>query len=368
MLFPLEYVEECGLYHFIEVPLHFFKRIITEDAYGNDLFPAWFVPILNKSPKLQEEFEDLANTILKKSTLKRKKIYLVFLNNNRITRLCENKTFQLRTLEDDLQDVAASSKRLFSRLYGTTLQGSMVENELGESIHEHYRKFRNANVSQACPFCGLENYPDRINNTRSQYDHYLNIAKYYFSAVNFKNLVPMCNACNEAPNKHMKDLLFDAQNGNLRRRVFYPYSDCSGAKVTLTNVMPSGVGDGGEWSVDVKPSNNAEKEQVEAWKKIFNIERRYASRVAEEAENWIVEFIYQATLPNKDDDTDSWRDAFKAWAKTLSNINEYKVVRNGILKKAFFEYLLNDAPDPEVAGIKAMAQSEMFTARQLAVV
>lgn len=367
MLFPLVYVEDCGLYDFIEVPTHFFKQIITENAYGDGLYPDWFVPILNKSPKLQYEFKDLANKILAKSSLKRKKVYAVFLNNNRISRLCEKKSFSLKVLDDDLQDVSESAKKVFSRLYGTTLQGTLVENELGENIHEHYRKFRDINSSQACPFCGLENYPDRIKNSRSQYDHYLKKSKYYFSSVNFENLVPMCNTCNEAPNKHMKDILFADQECTMRRQVFYPYSDCSGTKITLTNVVPGKVGDGGQWNVTVVPVETEEHEKVETWKNIFNIEDRYAARVAEEREYWIVEFICQRILPDKDADTDAWREEFRAWAESLANINEYKVVRNGVLKQAYFKYLHKDAPDPEVAGIKSIAQSDMFTVRQLAV-
>ncbi len=363
MLFPLEYVEKCALYEFIEVPKHFFKKIISENAYGENLFPAWFVPILKKSPILQEEFEDLANTILAKCTLKRKNIYAVFLNNNRISRLCKNKSFPLKELDNDLQDVSASAYKVFTRLYETTLQGAMVEKELGESIHEHYRKFRTVNVSQACPFCGLENYPDRIKNTRSQYDHYLKKSKYYFSSVNFENLVPMCVVCNEAPNKHMKDILFDNQNGNSRRLVFYPFSSCSGAKVILTNVLPSEVGEGGQWSVVVQPSDDSEHEQIETWKNVFNIVDRYAARVAEEAGDWLVEYICQANLPDENSDTNAWREAFRVWAEGLSDINEYKVVRNGVLKHAYFEYLYRDAPESEVVGIKSMAQSDMFAAR-----
>lgn len=367
MLFSLEYVEECGLHDFIEVPAHFFKNIIAADAYGDELFPEWFVPILNKSRKLQEEFEDLANSILRKNTSQRKKVYAVFLNNNRISRLCENKLFSLKLLDENLQDVSELSQKVFVRLYDTTLQGVLVKKELGEGIHEHYKKFRDINVSQACPFCGLENYPDRLKNTRSQYDHYLNKSKYYFASVNFENLVPMCDMCNEAPNKHMNDILFDIQNGNSRRLVFYPYSKCSGANVSLSNVVPSEVGNGGQWNVVVEPTDNAEQEQVDTWKSVFNIEDRYVARVAEEAENWIVEFIYQADLPDQDEDIDAWRESFQAWAVSLSNINEYKVVRNGILKQAYFEYLHRDAADPEVIGIKIIAQSDLFAARQLAV-
>jgi len=366
MLFPLEYVEKCGLYNFIELPLHFFKTIITENEYSDVLFPAWFVPILNKSPKLLKEFEDLANKILEKNTLKRKKIYAVFLNNNRISRLCGNKLYKLKVLDDDLQDVAVSAQKVFSRLYNTTLQGTLVEKEFGESLHDHYIKFRTINASQACPFCGLENYPDRLKNSRSQYDHYLNKSKYCFSSVNFENLIPMCSVCNEAPNKHMKDLLFDIQNGNTRRLVFYPYSNCSGAEVNLINIVPSKVGDGGQWRVDVTPSDNEEQEQVDTWKNVFNIEDRYAARVAEEAEKWIVEFICQSILPNSND-TNTWRAAFQAWAEILSGINELKVVRNGNLKQAYFEYLNRDALEPEIIGIISMAQSDIFAARQIAI-
>jgi len=355
----------CGLYDFNEVPIHFFKSIITTDEYGDHLFPNWFVPILEKSPMLQKEFIELANNIFSKSVLKRKKVYAVFLNNNRISRLCENKIFALKSLEVDLNDVEMSAKKVFFRLYDSTLQGGLVKNELGESIHDHYRKFREANISQACPFCGLENYPDRIKNSRSEYDHYLYKANYYFSSVNFMNLVPMCSICNKAPNKHMQDIIFD--NHNLRRLAFYPYSNSSGALVTLNNVVPSKVGDGGQWNVSVLPVAADESEKVETWKNVFNIESRYAARIKEEAESWIEEFIIQADLPSQDEDIEAWRDAFRVWSIGLSNINEIKVVRNGILKQPYFEYLYRDASDPEISGIKQMAQSDLFTVRQLAV-
>lgn len=367
MLSPLKYVDTCGLYNFIEVPTHFFKNITTAVAYGDDLFPVWFVPIINKSPKLKEEFVELANRILGKSSLKRKKVYAVFLNNNRIYRLCENKVFPLKKLDDDLHDVAEAAQKVFLRLYDTTLQGTLVEKELGENIHEHYKKFRGINESQACPFCGLENYPDRIKKSRAQYDHYLKKSKYYFGSVNFENLIPMCNVCNEAPNKHMKDILFLDPECTERRQVFYPYSNSSGVSVTITNVVPGEAGDGGQWNVTVEPVEADENEKVETWKNVFNIEDRYAARVAEDAENWIVDFIYQAELPDQEEGVNSWRDALRAWAVSLSNINEHKVVRNGILKQAYFEYLHRDASDPEVISIKTMTQSDMFTARIIAV-
>jgi hypothetical protein len=160
----------------------------------------------------------------------------------------------------------------------------------------------------------------------------------------------------------MQDILFDVEKGNARRLVFYPYSNCSGVKVILTNVIPSQVGDGGKWSVKVVPSNNTEQEQVETWNNVFNIEERYAEIVAEEAENWIVEFIYQANLPKQDEDVNAWREAFSAWSKKLSKIKEHRVVRNGILKQAYFEYLYREASHPVVIGIKSMAKSDMFSA------
>lgn len=367
MLFPLQFVNNCGLYNFIEVPAHFFKQIIVENAYGDILFPDWFVPILAKSPKLQEEFEELANCIFSKTILKRKKVYRVFLNNNHISRLCENKLFSLKVLDDDLNDVRIIAKKVFTRLYNTTLQGTLVEKELGENIHQHYKKFREANKSQACPFCGLENYPDRLKQSRSQYDHFLKISKYVFCSINFKNLIPMCSACNEAPNKHRKDILFEDEECNVRRQSFYPFSKCDGANIKVTNIAPSEIGNGGIWNVIVTYVNVHEQEKIETWKNVFNIEDRYAARVSEESVNWIVEFICQAVLPGQEENIAIWRQSFQEWAEKLHQINEYKVVRNGNLKQAYFEYLFRDALDAEIAGIRSMAQSEMFVVRQVAV-
>ena len=282
--------------------------------------------------------------------------------------MCENKQFVLKTLDADLQDVAELAKTVFERLYNSTLQGALVEKALGENIHDHYKKFRETNVSQACPFCGLENYPDRLKKSRSQYDHYLKISKYMFCAVNFRNLVPMCSVCNEAPNKHRKDVLFSDVACKVRRQAYYPFSNCGGINLMLKNITPSEIDDGGQWNVTVAYADDEEQEKVQTWKTIFNIESRYEARVSEESNSWIVEYIYLANIPDENADIATWRTSFKTWAESLLKINKHKVVRDGVLKQSYFEYLCRDATDSEISGIRSMAQSDMFAARQMAVI
>ena len=221
MLFSLNFVEECGLYQFFDVPLYFFKEIVHADEFDNSLFPDWFGDVIDRSPKLEEEFRDLAECILTKSIENRKLLYRIFINHNRVARLCLKPAVNLRVFPDDLNDVAVFARKVFDRLYNSTLQSVAVGRTLGEDIYRHYMKFREINSSQVCPFCGLENYPDRLKKSRSQYDHYLKKSKYFFCAVNFNNLIPMCSVCNEAPNKHSKDMLYS--DTGVRRAVYFPF-------------------------------------------------------------------------------------------------------------------------------------------------
>ncbi len=365
MLFSLNYVEDCNLYQFFDVPSYFFREIISKNAFDNSLFPEWFADVIGKSPKFREEFEELAVCIFTKTVAQRKEIYRLFINHNRINSLCINPQVALKVFSEDLLDVEVLACKVFDRLYNSTLQGVTVEKKLGEGIYDHYSKFRLANSSQACPFCGLENYPDRLKNSRSQYDHYLKKSKYFFGAVNFRNLIPMCSVCNEAPNKHSKDIIFS--EAGIRREVFYPFGSTSGAAASITNAAASEVGFGGSWNVAVVAQVEDEQNKVATWKSIFNIEERYAARISEEANNWLMDYLYQGELPEDYQDINSWRHSLIAWSNTLNLMNQRKVTRNGIVKSAYFEYLYRDAADSEIVGIRSLAESELLITREIAI-
>ncbi len=364
MLFSLNYVEECTLYNFFGVPVHFFKEVLSKEEFSNDLFPDWFRDVIDNSPKLREEFITLADSVLSKPIEERKEVYRIFINHNRVNSLCEKPLLGLRDFPDHLIDVAECANKVFDRLYNSTLQGTTVEKKLGESIYDHYEKFRRINVSQVCPFCGLENYPDRLKKSRSQYDHYLKKSKYFFAAVNFKNLIPMCSACNEAPNKHSKDILFDDEGE--RREFYYPYNVVSGVIASVINVEINQVGQDGKWQVDFVANNQTENDRVSTWREVFNIQERYEARISEESNIWLLEFLFQANLPDDFENLVLWRESLIQWANGLSRMNQIKIVRNGIIKAAYFEYLGAAASDAEIFGIKSLAQSELVQVRNVA--
>lgn len=365
MLFALNFVQDCDLYQFFEVPAYFFKNIIGAEEFNNDLFPDWFGDVIDRAPKLKEEFELLAKCIISKDEGSRKILYRIFVNHNRVARLCLNTELELQEFPDELNDVAVLSRKVFDRLYNTTLQSAAVGRSLGEDIYSHYTKFRDINLSQVCPFCGLENYSDRFKRSRSQYDHYLMKSKYFFGAVNFSNLVPMCSACNEAPNKHSKDILFS--NTGVRRLVYYPFGSASGVTANVANLRPSSVDYGGDWEVTITANSAEEAAKVCEWLVVFNVKDRYAARIREESNNWLIEYLVQMVPPVDLNDLNSWRYSLRSWFDGLVLINRRRPVRNGIVKAAYFDYLYRAASDSEIWGIKSLAESAFISVRNGAI-
>ena len=71
---------------------------------------------------------------------------------------------------------------------------------------------------RVCPYCGKE-WIMSTNRTKRQIDHFLPKRKYPFFALNFYNLIPSCDLCNENPNKGQKDPLDNNKYG----LIYNPY-------------------------------------------------------------------------------------------------------------------------------------------------
>ncbi|MDM5182095.1 hypothetical protein PO883_33525 [Massilia sp. DJPM01] len=121
-------------------------------------------------------------------------------------------------------------KALASHLYKSTGVLADVKAACGESIDDHYARFRvrvapgNGNV---CCVCGTETLAqmqagvDSNEQWRGPYDHLLAKDKYPLYGVHAKNLVPICQTCNSKA-KLAKDLLL--KDGN-RRLSFSPWTE-----------------------------------------------------------------------------------------------------------------------------------------------
>jgi hypothetical protein len=141
-----------------------------------------------------------------------------------------------------IKNLWKASKELGGYLYSTTIglkcyQRAMVDkfgvNLVLSNMNEHYQKFKDNNGSVCC-FCGLEEMAAETlvepqngvelpeeSQRRASYDHYLPKAHYPFLAVDFNNLIPCCDVCNE-DFKDEKDLLISK---NVRSIAFKPFAN-----------------------------------------------------------------------------------------------------------------------------------------------
>lgn len=243
--------------------------------------------------KLVEEIFYIVTKLPKK---KKDILYRYYKTNSNIKSLCENVLIKPITYEDLklLDDKLSEKVKIFNDLlYGS---GSILKlNTLLEisSLEKHYREFVEKN-GNTCLFCGLEKL-ETIENHRSDYDHFLQKAKYPFISINLKNLAPACEKCNRKY-KLTKDPLYHKYEKKsndfiyTRRKSIYPYSTNNyrfKIKIDFVNLSESN-GIINPENLNIKIHTKSSKETA-TWDDIYKISKRYQEvcSVKDEALNWI---------------------------------------------------------------------------------
>lgn len=173
--------------------------------------------------------------------------------------------------------IFAELKTLAAHLYMRTAKLVGVEAACGESIEDHYARFRanlppgNGNI---CCVCGTEclaqiqSDADDVGQWRGPYDHILSKDAYPLYGVSPSNLIPICQTCNSKA-KLAKDLLFKGQH---RRLSFCPWSE---------SVLPAEIRilidyehDLPRVSVDLCSLDPSRQEKLDTWDDVYKIKAR----------------------------------------------------------------------------------------------
>lgn len=168
-------------------------------------------------------------------------------------------------------------KALATHLYKQTVKLVDVEAACGESIEDHYARFRadippgNGNI---CCVCGTESLAqiqagvDDTEQWRGPYDHLLSKDEYPLYGICPSNLVPICQTCNSKA-KLTKDLLF--KEGH-RRLSFSPWNE---------SVLPEEIqvsietGDGlPRVAVKLSSADATRQEKLGTWDDVYKIKAR----------------------------------------------------------------------------------------------
>jgi len=218
-------------------------------------------------------------------------------DSNEIEEICNGRLKPMRDNEIP-KKIRQKVKDLFDSLYETVLKKADNYGPKYGYLKDHYLTFQNHknNKHEYCPSCQV--WPlMAAEEGRDQYDHYLPKENYPFSAVNFKNLVPICGRCNTFEVKSNRDIL------GFTGVVYYPFDENhKGIEITVKIFKedPSEIAKN-EWAISYFCASGKTKE-LEAWKSIYKIEGRHKRHVSGHATQWYKHYHEHMT------DGDSVRD------------------------------------------------------------
>lgn len=203
-------------------------------------------------------------------------------------------------------------KDLFVSLYDDVLFKKIYVESYGNR-KEHYHEFRRTgnNSYTMCPACGIRPMHNSIEDITDQYDHYLPKDIYPLSAVNFKNLVPVCSDCNSILVKSNDDIL--SHTG----KVFYPYDethksieyDISIAKNNADHLEAI------EWTITYI-CETGKDDELAAWKIIYDIESRHQKYCQGNMTTWFKFYWENFTDSNTIDEIPNENNRKNAYLRT----------------------------------------------------
>jgi len=276
---------------------------------------------------LKDEVERIYTIFKGLSQDKKNKVKAAFIANNDIESLCNGaKPVYLADLPDVVEN---DIKPLFKWCYETLLENKLVA---GDKM-DYYNQLITENDFDTCPCCGLIDFESAESWCREDFDHYLPKSIYPFSSVNFKNLVPLCNKCNQVRKKAKDPIEKD-------RIVFYPFSkDTHHIKIVINC-----TNDIDENTKELNFSNleivlNGKTSKLETWDWLFAIKYRYNEYIKSKAKSWLRELTTRFERNKKREQGLTYLEIIN---DHIEDYEEDKYSEKKFLKIAFLKALKND--------------------------
>lgn len=277
--------QTTGLSHLLEIPISFFDKLEDASIFDDNLFPVWYDNIFgttktNKN-SLHSKFENLYNKykgITDKA--KRDQIVKAFKDGVQIQNLCSRAIGIEAIPIDNFPEVNEELQSALMHLWNNSLTYKKFEQNKAKTSKKKYVKdFIDSHHFHICPFCGLEGYTYLDGQSAPALDHWLSKTDFPYSSVNFDNLIPIGDKCNESPAKGTKNVLSLTAGS----RVFYPFTTHYGIKVEIkcTDVPKKPGIEDEVYQIEVNPSNVSDQDLFDSWDALFNIQENYKSFLME---------------------------------------------------------------------------------------
>jgi hypothetical protein len=171
-----------------------------------------------------------------------------------------------------------------------------------EHIGDYYKKL--VGRSSSCRCCGINKILIKFHSKRSGLDHYLPLNNYPFCSLNFKNLVPICDNCNEKYKLGADTLLRIDNKGKKneskhRVKAFYPYRRTKlDIDISIQLVNVKSIKNLEPENVDITIECAGFEEQVESWDRVFGIKENYRAECCTDEMLSYYEELYMAEMIN----------------------------------------------------------------------
>lgn len=211
-----------------------------------------------------------------------------YLNSQDIERCLTGQVTPLS--KDDLEricpELSNKLEQFFFPLWDSNLLTTTLMTVRYKTKKQHYEAFDKVNNSDSCAYCGMSEFYTANDEYREAYDHFLPKKKYYLSAMNFRNLTPMCGKCNEDA-KQEKDPLYSCKKRTPnRQKVFYPYAEHHPSISIKARIKTCDINNACP-IVHIELGPDAFNEQLESWDEIFNVKSRFVSYISKKYQSLI---------------------------------------------------------------------------------
>lgn len=344
MLWPVVKPPQSALYWLDDVHKGFYRSMFAGNVFA-DCFPQTFRPVLQESAKTREKFQGVYDSYNRLTPQLKLEFNSLFYNQVQWLQYLDNAGHVILQPRAAMANIWGDVKALGAYLYSTTLDLVCYKNSApnpADSMDSHYAHFKTSNGIICC-FCGTEEMMEEREieladgadvtdekQWRASYDHYLPKKHYPFLAVDFDNLIPCCQKCNEKAKGELDVLNCDG----VRTLAFNPYTDHEPASLIASYEPNNGTF---LMRIDIADTRDQRFEKADTWNRTFKVLSRINQRLNRFNASWL------APILNKIPDADTAR------TKLLDEVTRcrasMKNEREAYFKALCFETVANKSDD-----------------------
>lgn len=293
MLWPVTKPVESGLYLLDEIYTNFYTNLFEGNRF-DACFSVDFSGVLNASQKTRDLFQSVFDLYRDLDGAHKDSFQEIYDNHSNISQAFSDDQFEVMRHKSEHKEIWNAVKKLSCYLYSTTMGLRSFTDIIGnDGMNTHFEEFKALN-GVVCCFCGTEEMmeereilpDDDVKDKdekqwRASYDHYLPKKHYPFLSVDFENLIPCCQKCNEKAKQEI-DVLYN-QKGE-RTLAFLPYIDAEGVSLRADYEKQN---DTFNMRVDIINTGDQRYKKAQTWNRTFQILPRINQRLKMFNNSWL---------------------------------------------------------------------------------